>query len=124
MKLRTISQVSKLYGVSTRMLRHYEKIGLLQSQRTDDYAYRMYDENNQIRLQQIIVLRKLRISLKQIGGILSNPNAVSLVEIFTENLNEINAEITALSTMRLILSNFVETIQCKAGSIIEHFIIQ
>ena len=40
----TISQLSKEFGISTRMLRHYEKMGLLSSQRIDGYVYRVYDK--------------------------------------------------------------------------------
>lgn len=40
----TISQVSKNFGISTRMLRYYEQLGLIESFRREDYAYRMYNE--------------------------------------------------------------------------------
>ncbi|NLV37000.1 MAG: MerR family DNA-binding transcriptional regulator, partial [Clostridiaceae bacterium] len=43
MELQTISQVSRDYGISTRMLRYYEQAGLILSLRKDDYAYRVYD---------------------------------------------------------------------------------
>lgn len=75
-ELSTISKVSKLYGVSTRTLRYYEQIGLLVSQRVEGYSYRVYDEENCIKLREIIVLRKLRIPLKQIELLLRNPNIV------------------------------------------------
>ena len=39
-----ISDLSNQYGVSTRSLRYYEDMGLINSIRGDDYAYRMYDE--------------------------------------------------------------------------------
>ncbi len=51
----TISQVSRMYDVTPRMLRHYEKLGLIKAGRREDYAYRMYDEEAVRRLQQIIV---------------------------------------------------------------------
>ena len=58
----TISQVSKILGISTRMLRYYEKAGLIESRRKEGYAYRIYDENTVCRLRRILLLRKLRIS--------------------------------------------------------------
>ncbi len=66
MKLMTISEVTNTFNVSTRMLRYYDEIGLLTSTRMEDYAYRVYDESAVRRLQQILTLRKLRISLKKI----------------------------------------------------------
>lgn len=72
MNLTTISEISKNFDISTRTLRYYEKIGLLQSSKKEGYAYRTYDEEAITRLQQIIILRKLRIPLKQIIEILDS----------------------------------------------------
>lgn len=114
MDLQTISQVSRDYGISTRMLRYYEQVGLIQSLRKDDYAYRVYDETAMNRLRQIIVLRKLRVPVKQIISILNNCDAAEAVEIFMQNISEIDGEITALSTVKSILTRFVEEINEKA----------
>jgi DNA-binding transcriptional MerR regulator len=114
MELQTASQVSRNYGISTRMLRYYEQAGLIQSLRKDDYAYRVYDESAVNRLRQIIVLRKLRVPVKQIISILNNSDAAEVVEIFRQNISEIDNEITALSTVKSILKRFVEEINEKA----------
>ena len=66
MKLMRISEVTKTFNVTTRMLRYYDEIGLLPSTRKQDYAYRAYDESALRRLQQIIALRELRIPLKKL----------------------------------------------------------
>lgn len=113
MKLQTISQVSKDYGISTRMLRYYEQVGLIKSLRKEDYAFRVYDENALNRLQQIIVLRKLRVPVKHIISILNNHDAAKTVEIFKENISKIDSEITTLSTIKSILARFVEEINEK-----------
>jgi DNA-binding transcriptional MerR regulator len=111
MELQTINQVSKAYDISPRMLRYYEQIGLIESQRKDDYAYRVYDEPAIRRLQQIIILRKLRIPMKHIAAILSQPEAAEAVEIFKENISELDDEISALSTVRRILMRLVDELQ-------------
>lgn len=64
------------------MLRYYEQIGLIESKRKDDYAYRVYDEEAICRLRQIIILRKLRVPVKQIIRILNNFDAAAAVQIF------------------------------------------
>ncbi|WMJ21942.1 effector binding domain-containing protein [Paludicola sp. MB14-C6] len=107
MELMTISEVSKAFQISTRTLRYYEQIGLLASIKKEDYAYRTYDQTTLMRLQQIIVLRKLRIPLKQISLILSNEDALVALDLFQNNVNEIEEEITALSTIRTILQTFI-----------------
>ncbi|MGL5316687.1 MAG: MerR family transcriptional regulator [Peptostreptococcaceae bacterium] len=67
-----INEISKLTGVSVRMLHHYDKIGLLvPSQRTDS-NYRMYSEEEVARLYQILLFKELEFSLKEIKSILDD----------------------------------------------------
>ena len=119
MELKTISQVSKSYGISVRMLRYYEKEGLLDSKRRDNYAYRVYDDAAIQRLRQIIILRKLRIPVKQIKDILNNQNAAAAIEIFERNIGALDEELTALSTIRNILKQLVDELQAKANITIQ-----
>jgi len=119
MELQTISQVSKNYRISVRMLRYYEQVGLIKSIRKDDYAYRVYDETAIKRLNIIVILRKLRISVKQISDILDNQDAATAVEIFEQNISELDEEITSLSTVRSILARFAEELRAKAGLLLQ-----
>lgn len=107
MGMMTISDVSKQFQISTRMLRYYEKTGLIVSTRVPDYAYRVYDEAAVRRLKQILVLRKLRIPVKQIAVILNDENQMRTLEIVQKNLAELEEEISALTTVRDILSLLV-----------------
>ena len=122
MKLTTISEISRKMNISTRTLRYYEQIGLIESVKKEDYAYRTYDQTTVMRLQQIVVLRKLRIPLKQIGLILESENTAAIIDAFQQNLAEVDDEITALSTIRDIINTFIAvsythlyTSQNKAG---------
>lgn len=107
MELTTISEISRAMNISTRTLRYYEQIGLIESVKKDDYAYRTYDNDTVKRLQQILVLRKLRIPLKQIALILKSENTAAIIDAFQKNLDEVDDEITALSTIRDIISTFI-----------------
>jgi len=101
------------------MLRYYEEIGLLQSLKKDEYAYRVYDTHSISRLRQIIVLRKLRIPLKQIAMIFENPDTRTILQVFMDNVNEISDEITALTTMRRILGSFIGELRARSGISLE-----
>ena len=103
----TVSEVSRAFDVSTRMLSYYEKMGLISSSRRDDYAYRIYDEDSVRRLQQILVLRKLRIPLKQIAVILSDKQQMRALRILRDNISSLDDEIASLNTIRSILEQFV-----------------
>ena len=116
MELQTVSEVSKTFGISTRMLRYYEQIGLLESSRKENYSYRVYDENAVRRLRQIILLRKLRIPVKQIKDILENQEITeAIIKVFRQNIGELNKEINDLSVIRDILNDFVGMLKTKAN---------
>ena len=105
--METISQVSQQFNISARMLRYYEKKGLISSMRIPDYSYRVYDEEAVKRIQQILVLRKLRIPVQQIAVILDDASQKQALEILQKNLSELDEEIAALGTLRDILGTLV-----------------
>src|SRR4029079_4810960 len=64
----TVGELSRLTGVTVRTLHHYDEIGLvLPSQRTPA-GYRLYDDPDVLRLQQVLVLRELGVPLDEIGA--------------------------------------------------------
>jgi len=77
----------------------------------EGYPYRVYDQANLIRLQQVIILRKLQIPVKQICVILNNPDAATVVDIFKKSIQELDIEITALSTIKIILEKFAANLE-------------
>ena len=103
----TVSEVSGAYGVSARMLRHYEKIGLLGSVRKEGYAYRVYRPEDIRRLRQILLLRKLRLSLKEIGEILEDPGSATAIRVFEKNLADMDSELRALAAVRGVITEFL-----------------
>ncbi|ADL53911.1 MerR family transcriptional regulator [Clostridium cellulovorans] len=113
MELKTISEVSKTFNISTRTLRYYEQIGLIDSTKKEGYSYRVYDEKAILSLQQVLILRKLRIPLKQIRDILSSEDAIMAIEVFKQNINQLTDEISALTTIREILNSLVEKLQLQ-----------
>lgn len=58
-------------GVSARTLRHYDEIGLLAPATVSANGYRWYGRSQLRRLQRILLLRDLDVSLPQIHSILS-----------------------------------------------------
>jgi DNA-binding transcriptional MerR regulator len=66
----SIAEVARMSGVTSRTLRHYDEIGLLPPGRIASNGYRHYEEDDLLRLQQILVLRELGLGLTEIAGIL------------------------------------------------------
>ena len=69
-----IGEFADMNHVTTKMLRHYDKIGLLQPSSVDpETGYRIYDASQSALLNWIIILKNLDFSLSQIRGILDGP---------------------------------------------------
>lgn len=71
--MRTVKQVSVLTGVSVRTLQFYDEIGLLKPAQITGAGYRLYDDKALERLQQILFLKELDFTLKEIRGMLDHP---------------------------------------------------
>lgn len=72
MKKWRIKELSDLTKTSVRMLRHYDKIGLLKPSYRESYGYRCYTEPDLVRLQQIIALKYFGFKLSTIKDILQD----------------------------------------------------
>ncbi len=112
-KLMTVTQVSRELGVSARMLRYYEKEGLIAPCRREGYAYRLYGPEAVGRLRQILLLRRLRLSLGEIKGILEDPTALEAIRVFEEKRKELHAEREALEAIGDLLGELVEALKSR-----------
>ena len=69
----TVGEVARVAGVTVRTLHHYEQIGLLSPAGRSPSGYRVYDDADLERLQQILFYRELGFSLDQIAAALASP---------------------------------------------------
>lgn len=68
---RQIGEVAKLAKVSVRMLRHYDELGLLVPSVRSEAGYRLYNQQDLERLQQILFYRALDFPLDAILHLMS-----------------------------------------------------
>ncbi|MFD2415211.1 HEAT repeat domain-containing protein [Amycolatopsis pigmentata] len=68
-----IGEVARLSGVSTRMLRHYDSLGLVRPTGRTVGGYREYSMADIRRIFHVEGLRSLGLSLRQIGRALEDP---------------------------------------------------
>lgn len=69
-----ISEFAKISGVTIKTLLHYEKIGLLIPSSRNENGYRVYLEEDFLKLQQITTLKYIGLSLKEINHIINENN--------------------------------------------------
>lgn len=96
--MKTVHEVSRLTGVSIRTLHYYDKIGLLPPSGKTEKGYRLYDDTDLERLQQILLFRELQFPLKDISRILDSPDfdrnraleqQITLLELQKEHLENL-----------------------------------
>lgn len=68
-----VSEVARISGVSVRTLHHYDAIGLLVPKERTEAGYRVYDEDDLLRLQQVLIGREQGLALEDIRRALDDP---------------------------------------------------
>ena len=67
----SIGEFARLVGVSQRMLRHYDGLGLLVPERVDEYSgYRFYSAAQLDRANRLVALKELGFRLEEVGEML------------------------------------------------------
>lgn len=103
-----IGAASKVSGVSERMIRHYEKIGLIPPAARRDSGYRDYSEADVHRLRFIANARDLGFGIEEIGTLLalwSDRNRASgeVKGLALAHADELGRKARALEEMRRTL---------------------
>ncbi|GAA2272408.1 TipAS antibiotic-recognition domain-containing protein [Nonomuraea roseoviolacea subsp. roseoviolacea] len=68
----TIQELAARAGITSRALRHYDRVGLLPPSRVGANGYRYYDATAVARLQRILLMRRLGMGLPAIAEVLAD----------------------------------------------------
>ncbi len=109
--LTKIKDISDKYDITARTLRYYEDMGLIKSIRRDNYAYRLYDETAVKRLEQILILRKLNITIKDIQRIFNASGSDVVLEVLGKKVKNIDDEVALLHELKEIVLEFIREIE-------------
>lgn len=85
--------------MTVRALHHYEQIGLLAPSSRTVAGHRLYGAEAVDRLYRVIRLRRIGLSLDQVGRVLDDPNW-SLVNALGRHVAAVDAQITQLASLR------------------------
>ncbi len=108
-----IGAASKASGVSQRMIRHYEKIGLIPAPPRRDSGYRDYAPADVARLRFIANARDLGFPIEEIGRLLSlwsdkDRASAEVKALALARANELHRKAEALQAMRVSLLDLAE----------------
>jgi Cu(I)-responsive transcriptional regulator len=107
-----IGQASRASGVTQKMIRYYESIGLLGAVRRSANSYRVYSENDIHTLAFIRRARHLGFSIEQIGALMAlwrdkGRSSAEVKAIAETHIAELHAKIGELEAMRRTLEHLV-----------------
>lgn len=112
-----IGEASKNSGVSSKMIRHYETLGIIPKVGRSDSGYRIYSENDVHTLRFIRHARELGFSmtdLKQLVGLWRNKSRTSaqVKSIAREHRDELQKKLTEIQA---IIATLDELVECCHG---------
>ncbi len=106
--LMKISDISKKYNITKRTLRFYEEIGLLESIKDEVSHARYYDEEGINRLEQILLLRNIKLTMNEISMVLLSENNDKLSDILCSRLLEMENKIYELKYSKSIIKSVLK----------------
>ena len=108
--LMKIGDVTAQLGISHRSLHYWESAGILQSTRAEN-DYRYYDEENLLKIKQIVLLRKLRMSIPSIQAIFTSDELSKVIAVFTDQLDETKRETAQLEALGVVLRQLLNMLK-------------
>ncbi|HEX6707410.1 MAG TPA: Cu(I)-responsive transcriptional regulator [Albitalea sp.] len=107
-----IGDAAKATGVSAKMIRHYETVGLFPQPHRTDAGYRQYGENEVHTLRFIRQARDLGFSLEQIKGLLAlwqnRRRSSRQVKVLAQaHIAELEQKVRDLESMKATLEHLV-----------------
>ncbi len=108
-----ISDVAKDTGVSAKMIRHYESLGLLKPAKRTYGGYRIYDEKDVHLLRFIRRARDLGFGIKAVDRLLGlwqdrRRASADVRRVAQQHLADLDEKIAALESMRRTLEHLIE----------------
>lgn len=112
-----IGKVSQASGVTAKMIRYYEQIGLIPAAGRSDAGYRSYSDNDIERLKFIKRSRELGFSVAEISDLLDlwnnrNRQSADVKQLAQAHIQKLQERIQDLQQMAQTLQNLVD---CCAG---------
>ncbi|CAG7615692.1 MerR family transcriptional regulator [Paenibacillus allorhizosphaerae] len=115
-----VGDLAKLTGLTVRTLRFYDQIGLFSPSDQTESGHRLYNESDISRLQQILSLKELGLSLEEVKSVLAGEQ-YSPLEIVTLQMERIKEQMKLQHKLLEQLEHVSELMQGRAPLTVEDF---
>lgn len=115
-----VGDLAGLAGLTVRTLRYYDQIGLFSPSGQTESGHRLYNESDLSRLQQILSLKELGLSLEEVKFAL-NDGQISPLEIVNLQMTRIKEQIKRQQMLLDQLHHVSKSMQGKAHLAVEDF---
>lgn len=105
-----IGEAGKIFNISNRTLRYWEEKGILNSTRMEN-GYRFYDEENAVRIKQIILLRKLKMPIADIERVFIANDFNVAIDALNHHLKNLKQETAMLNSLSILVEKLIECIK-------------
>ncbi|MBH5316478.1 MerR family transcriptional regulator [Paenibacillus sp. GSMTC-2017] len=102
----TTGKLANKLGLSVRTIRYYDQIKLVSPSRTEAGGRRVYSEEDLIKLEKIVLLKKLGLSLDDIQDSLNELSTRQILEVHRKHLEEEAARMHEYIEYTTALLNF------------------
>ena len=113
-----IGQVAKQSGISSKMIRYYEEIGLINIAKRSDAGYRIYSDQDLKTLNFIKHARELGFSSEQMKELISlwkntDRSSAEVKQLASRHIEDLNNKIKSLQDM---VNTLQQSVACCAGN--------
>ncbi|MBE7119572.1 MerR family transcriptional regulator [Bacillus cereus] len=112
MELISIQELTRETGITVRTLRYYDQIDLLKPSGKTDGGHRLYSERDVVRLQQILFLKEMGFSLKEITNMLVK-GELNLKDSLEKQLRFVQEEQKKFNRMERVLQAVVYSVDVE-----------
>lgn len=115
-----VGELAKLAGLTIRTLRFYDQIGLFSPSGYTNSGYRLYTETDISRLQQILSLKELGLSLEQIKAVMAG-DQLSLIDTVSLQIARLKENIRMQQKLLRELENVSSRMHRNEPLTVENF---
>ena len=107
----TTGEFARMAHVTIRTIRYYDKKGLLKPSFVKESGYRMYSDEDFLRLQKILSLKYLGFSLKEISNMTIHDTSSDILESLKMQIDLVQKKIENMNQMEHALQNTMQIVQ-------------